>query len=88
MFKDIPVKLLKTLMLLRIVGIPSAVKLFNSIMYLYREFYIDTNITPVFKEFIVNFECGKEKLMSFKTDNLSDLIKIIEDIKKAKGYKP
>lgn len=87
MFKNVPKKIVKTLMLLKALDIPSTFKLLQEVMYLWREYYIKTEIKPVIKEFVIQFSYKDNNLLSFKTEDLKDLIKIIQDIKLSRGEK-
>lgn len=59
--------------------------LFKDIIYLYREYFITTDIRPIIKEFIVSFKFKDETLINVKVKSIRDIIKIIQEIKFNKG---
>lgn len=50
-------------------------------MYLWREFYIKTSITPKIQFFTVEFKYKDETLNTFRIEELKDLNKIIDKLK-------
>ena len=59
-------------------------KLIKEIMYLWREFYIKTKITPVIREYIIAFYYKDNQLIQFNTNDLKDLIKVAQQIKESR----
>lgn len=84
MFKDIPKKIAKTSCLLKGIDPKGLWNLIVSIIYLYREFSIVTNIEAIVKEYIISFYYKDNVLLTFKTTDLKDLNKVIENIEKSR----
>ena len=78
---NLPKKIIRVLQFLSSLNIKEAFQLLHAVVYLYREYYIVTNIEPVIKEYIVNFEYQKEKLVSCKVKSLKEILDIVQDIK-------
>lgn len=85
MFNGIPKKLAKTCCLLRGINPTKLWQLMLKIIYLYREFSITTNIDVVVKEYIISFYYKDNQLLTFKTTDLNDASKVIENIKDARA---
>lgn len=83
----LPRMILRALFLIKALDFRDAIKLYQQVVYLYREFYIKTRLEPVIKEFIVEFKYKDETLTSCKITDLKDLIKLIDKIKSNRAMK-
>lgn len=84
MLKDIPRKIARTCLLLKGLDPKKLWSLALKIIYLYREFAIITNIEAVVKEFTISFYYKDNILLTFKTETLDDLAKVIDNIEQAR----
>jgi len=84
LFDKLSKKAYYSILLLKALEIKNFVKFLNEITYLYREFYISTQIKPVIKEYIISFYYKDNQLHQFRTNDLKDLIKVAEQIKKSR----
>ena len=80
-FLKLPSMIQRALFLLQALNLPEARKLAQGIMYLWREFYIKTSITPKIQFFTVEFKYKDETLNTFRIEELKDLNKIIDKLK-------
>lgn len=87
MFKSIPKKVRLAILLLEALDIPTAVKLAQTICYMWREFGVKISIKPIIKNFIVNFHYKDSCLLSYGTNNINDIIKVAEEIKQSRVSK-
>lgn len=78
---NLPKKIIRVLQFLSSLNVKEAFQLLHAIVYLYREYYIITNINPVVKEYIVNFDYKDEKLISCKVKSIKEILDIVQDIK-------
>lgn len=85
LFDGLSKKCYFAIMLLKSLDIKNFKSLLSEIVYLYREFYISTQIKPVIREYIISFYYKDNQLYQFRTDNLKDLIKVAEQIKKSRA---
>lgn len=84
MFKGIPKKVRLAILLFEALDLPLALKLSQTIIYLWREFKVKVSIKPIIKKFIINFHYKDECLLSYGAEDLKDLIAIAEEIKRAR----
>lgn len=84
MFDRLPKTILSAIMLIRALGIKDSMKLIQEIMYLWREFYIKTNITPVIKEYIIAFYYKDNQLIQFEAKDLKELLRVAQQIKESR----
>ena len=71
-------------MLLRGLDIRDSLKLLQSVVYLWREFAIRADVKPIIKEYIISFYYKDNTLLTFKTEDLMDLQKVIRDLEIAR----
>ena len=83
-FDGLSKKCYYTLMLLMAIKAKLFTKLRDKINYLYREFYISTEIEPVVKEYIVKFYYKDNQLYQFRTKDLKDVSSVIDEIEKSR----
>ena len=81
MFKNLPKKIILAIFLLKSINTNISLKLINSIIYLWREFYISVRIIPKIEYFTVCFNYKDILLKQIKTKDLKDIVKISEEIK-------
>lgn len=81
MFKGIPKKVRLAILLFEALDLPLALKLSQTIIYLWREFKVKVSVKPIIKHFVINFHYKDECLLSYSTEDLKDLIKVAEEIK-------
>lgn len=81
MFKGIPKKVRLAILLFEALDLPLALKLSQTIIYLWREFKVKVSVKPIIKNFIINFHYKDECLLSYGTTDLRDLIRVAEEIK-------
>ncbi len=84
MFKSIPKKVRLAILLIEALDIPLAIKLAQTIIYMWREFGVKVSIKPIIKNFIVNFHYKDSCLLSYGTENINDIIEISEEIKQSR----
>lgn len=84
LFDGLSKKCYFAIMLLKALEIKNFKQLLSEIVYLYREFYISTQIKPVVREYIVSFYYKDNQLHQFRTNDLKDLVKVAEQIKKSR----
>ena len=84
MFDKLPKAILSAIMLIRALGIKDSMRLIQEIMYLWREFYIKTNITPIIKEYIISFYYKDNQLIQFEAKDLKELLKVAQQIKESR----
>lgn len=87
MFKGIPKKVRLAILLIEALDIPLALKLAQTIIYLWREFKVKVSIKPIIKNFIINFHYKDDCLLSYGTTNLQDLVAVAEEIKRSQVSK-
>lgn len=83
MFKSIPKKVRLAILLIEALDISTAVKLAQTICYMWREFGVKISIKPIIKNFIVNFHYKDSCLLSYGTQDINDIIKVAEEIKQS-----
>ena len=84
MFDKLPKSLIYGLMFVRSMNLQCSCKLLQSIMYLWREFSIKTEIIPVVSEVKVRFYYKDKKISGIEVTDLSELLGIIEELKKSR----
>lgn len=84
LFDKLPKCVTFAIMLLKAISVPKVNRLIKEMMYLWREFYIKTRITPVIKEYIISFYYKDNQLAQFKTTDITDFLKVSEQIKKSR----
>lgn len=87
MFDKLPQSIKTALAIVRIANPWDYLRIVKSIVYLWREFYVRTRIDVVIKEFDIQFYYKDNNLLRLKTNDIRDVIKLIEDIKKSRGEK-
>lgn len=85
MFDKLPQSIKTALAIVRIANPWDYLKIVKNIVYLWREFYVRTRIDIVIKEFDIQFYYKDDNLLRLKTNDIRDIIKLIEDIKKSRG---
>lgn len=85
MFDKLPQSIKTALAVVRIANPWDYLRIVKSIVYLWREFYVRTRIDVVIKEFDIQFYYKDDNLLRLKTNDIRDIIKLIEDIKKSRG---
>ena len=84
LFNKLPKAITLAILLLKSLDLKDSMKLIKEIMYLWREFYIKTKITPVIREYIIAFYYKDNQLIQFNTNDLKDLIKVAQQIKESR----
>lgn len=84
LFNKLPKTITLAILLLKSLDLRDSMKLIKEIMYLWREFYIKTKITPVIKEYIIAFYYKDNQLIQFNTSNLKELIEVAQKIKESR----
>lgn len=85
MFNNLPKKIVLAIMLIRALDLSDNFKLIQELIYLWREFFIKTKITPVIKEFIIEFYYRDNQLTQFRTKDLKELLTIAKQIKESRA---
>lgn len=85
MFDKLPQSVKTAIAVVRIANPWDYLRIVKSIIYLWREFYVRTRIDVVIKEFDIQFYYKDDNLLRLKTNNVRDIIKLIENIKKSRG---
>lgn len=84
LFNKLPKAITLAILLLKSLDLKDSMKLIKEIMYLWREFYIKTKITPVIREYIIAFYYKDNQLIQFNTNDLKELIKVAQQIKESR----
>lgn len=84
LFNKLPKAITLAILLLKSLDLKDSMKLIKEIMYLWREFYIKTKITPVIREYVIAFYYKDNQLIQFNTNDLKDLIKVSQQIKESR----
>lgn len=77
-----PKHIKKALLWIKALDIPKSLRIIQDILYLWREFYIKTKITPVVKEYKISFYYKDQQLISTKITSIEEIIGIMNNIKK------
>lgn len=85
MFDKLPQSVKTAIAVVRIANPWDYLRIVKSIIYLWREFYVRTRIDVVIKEFDIQFYYKDDNLLRLKTNDIRDIIKLIDDIKKSRG---
>lgn len=85
MFNNLPKKIVLAIMLIRALNLSESMKLVQEIIYLWREFFIKTKITPTIREFTIEFYYKDNQLTQFKVKDLKELLKIAAQIKESRA---
>lgn len=85
MFDKLPQSIKTALAIVRIANPWDYLRIVKNIVYLWREFYVRTRIDVVIKEFDIQFYYKDDNLLRLKTNDIRDIIKLIDDIKKSRG---
>lgn len=83
-FTQLPKMIVLAIMLIKSLDLPISLKLMKELNYLWREFFIKTKITPVIREYIVEFYYKDNQLLQFNTTDLKQLLKISQQIKESR----
>lgn len=81
---QLPKRVALAIMLLKALDLRLSLRLIQMILYLWREFSIKTEITPVIQEYKISFHYKDERLSGIKLKDLKDLIPVIEKIKESR----
>lgn len=81
---QLPKKVALAIMLIKALDIRLSLRLIQMILYLWREFSIKTEVTPIIQEYRVSFHYKDERLSGFKLKDLKELIPIIEKLKESR----
>lgn len=84
LFNKLPKAITLAILLLKSLDLKDSMRLIKEIMYLWREFYIKTKITPVIKEYIIAFYYKDNQLIQFNTSDLKELLKVAQQIKESR----
>lgn len=84
LFNKLPKAITLAILLLKALDLKDSMKLIKEIMYLWREFYIKTKISPVIKEYIIAFYYKDNQLIQFRTSDLKELIEVAQKIKESR----
>lgn len=84
LFNKLPKAITLAILLLKSLDLKDSMKLIKEIMYLWREFYIKTKITPVIREYIIAFYYKDNQLIQFNTSDLKELLKVAQQIKESR----
>lgn len=87
LFDKIPKKIATAIMLIKAIDVREAIQLTQAILYLWREFMIKTNITPVIKEYKVSFYYKDTRIAGTTIKELREVLKLIHDLEKMRGEK-
>lgn len=85
MYNKLPKTLRLAMLLVKAMDIREALDIINSMVYLWREFYIKIKITPIVQKYKVSFYYKDERLIGSDIEDLNDLKKMIDDIKKMRS---
>ena len=81
---QLPKRVALAIMLLKALDLRLSLRLIQMILYLWREFSIKTEITPVIHEYKISFHYKDERLSGFKLKDLKELIPVIEKLKESR----
>ncbi len=81
---QLPKRVALAIMLLKALDLRLSLRLIQMVLYLWREFSIKTEITPVIQEYKILFQYKDERLSSFKLKDLKELIPVIEKLKESR----
>ena len=81
---QLPKRVALAIMLIKALDLRFSLRLIQMILYLWREFSIKTEITPVIQEYKVSFHYKDERLSGFKLKDLKELIPVIEKLKESR----
>lgn len=84
MFEKLPKRITLAILLLKSLDLPLSMKIIKDALYLWREFFIKLQITPVIKEYIVSFYYKENQLIQFRTNDLKEILKVSEQIKESR----
>lgn len=84
LFNKLPKTITLGIMLIKALDLKNGLRLIQEILYLYREFYIKTCITPKIREYIVSFEYKDNQLIQFNTTDLKELLEVARRIKESR----
>jgi len=84
LFNKLPKAITLAILLLKSLDLKDSMRLIKEIMYLWREFYIKTKITPVIREYIIAFYYKDNQLIQFNTSDLKELLKVAQQIKESR----
>lgn len=84
MFNKLPKRITLAILLLKSLDLPLSMKIIKDALYLWREFFIKLQITPVIKEYIVSFYYKENQLIQFRTNDLKEILKVSEQIKESR----
>lgn len=87
MFKSLPKKVRLAILLIEALDIPLAIKLAQTIVYMWREFGVKVSIKPIIKNFIVNFQYKDTCILSYSTTDIKDIVRVAEEIKQSEVNK-
>lgn len=82
---NLPRKLIRVIQFLYGIDIQDSLALFKQLVYLYREYYILTDIKPIIKEYIVTFKYKEEVLVHARVKSLKEILDIVNSIKLARS---
>lgn len=85
MFNKLPKNIVNAIHLIKALDLRETIRLIQEIIYLYREFYIKTRITPIISEYKVSFYYKDVRLVGTKIKEPRDLLKLIDDIKRSRA---
>lgn len=85
LIKGVPDCITVAILFLKAFQLKCSQKLIQSIMYLWREFYIKTTIKPIVEKYEVFFKYKDKQFSQVTLKSLDELQAIIDEIKKQKG---
>lgn len=84
MFDKLPRKVALAIMLVKALNVKESIRLVQDILYLWREFLIKIDITPVIQEFKVSFYYKDERISGIKIKDLREIVRLIRDLEKTR----
>lgn len=95
MYNQLPKVLMRSIALIQSLGLKESFKLAMKVLYLYCEFYINTDVRPVIKEYKIIFNKGSKEVgtatiediagLDLLCDQLMLIIQSEDDVKKIEG---
>lgn len=81
---QLPKRVALAIMLIKALDLRLSLRLIQMILYLWREFSIKTEVTPIVQEYKISFHYKDERLSGFRLKDLKELIPIIEKLKESR----
>lgn len=84
MLDNLPKALVLAILLLKSLDFKEGIQLIRDIVYLWREFYIKTQIKPVIQKYKVSFYYKDKWIMGTDVTDPKDIFKLVEEIRKTR----